>query len=175
MRTDWSAVALALLGVVASAAFVIFVVYSAPQQEEEAGHEAPPGQAAASGQAAAGGARVSDTIKDFLYNPDPLQIAPGTTVTWTQQDIVAHTVTSGSRGLSDAGKLFDKVVTNPGDTFSFTFRDAGTYPYFCRFHAEMNGTVQVGTPAAGAQATPTPRPTPRPFTTVPPSQVQPPP
>jgi plastocyanin len=41
------------------------------------------------------------------------------------------------RGAASAGSLFDSTLSTVGQTFSFTFRDAGTYPYFCRFHENV--------------------------------------
>lgn len=76
------------------------------------------------------------------FNVSNLEVEAGTTVTWTNNSSVDHTVTSGSRGADDAGDLFDRTV-EPGQTFSFTFDDAGTYEYFCRLHSGMDAEVTV--------------------------------
>lgn len=75
-------------------------------------------------------------IEDFAYVPGTLTIKVGTTVTWTNKDTVRHTVTSDN-GLFDSG-LFGK-----GETFSFTFTEAGTYTYHCTPHPNMKGTIIV--------------------------------
>jgi plastocyanin len=173
MRTPWWMYALAVLGLVLLAALLILTVGGAPSAEGER-----PAAAGGTGGNPAGPITQAVTIKDFQYLPNPVTGAPGVTVTWTQQDAIAHTVTSGTRGASDAGSVFDRTLANIGDTFTFTFAQAGTFPYFCRFHEDMNGIAAIGdTALAAARATPTPvaSPTPQPFTTIAPGQVQPPP
>ena len=70
------------------------------------------------------------------YSPGTLTVAAGTTITWVNQDIVIHTVTS------DVG-LFDSGSMRPGDRFSFTFTTPGTFTYGCIPHPFMRGTVVV--------------------------------
>lgn len=91
--------------------------------------------AAASGDASA--EEMAVDIVDFTF-PEALEIAVGTTVTWTNQDSTRHTVTSDPNG--DA---FQSGTLNEGETFSYTFDEAGTFEYFCEFHANMQGTVIV--------------------------------
>ncbi len=76
-------------------------------------------------------------IVDFAF-PETLEIAVGTTVTWTNQDSDRHTVTSNPNG--DA---FQSGTLNEGETFSYTFDEAGTFDYYCEFHAKMKGSVVV--------------------------------
>ncbi len=97
-------------------------------------------------------ADVSVNIMNFSFQPTPLTIAAGTTVTWTNQDTAGHTTTS------DIG-VWDSGVATPlkkGDTFQFTFKEVGTFPYHCNIHPNMHGTVVVT--AASAPAAPTPAP-----------------
>ncbi|MRS04355.1 hypothetical protein EG832_14240 [bacterium] len=75
-------------------------------------------------------------IEDFAYVPATITVKVGTTVTWTNKDTVRHTVTADS-GLFDSG-LFGK-----GESFSYTFTEAGTYSYFCIPHTYMKGVVVV--------------------------------
>ena len=84
------------------------------------------------------------------FSPNPLTVAPGTTVTWTNGDTVSHTITSGKVSDNDAGSLFDSGLVKPGKTFQFTFANAGTFDYFCTVHPWMVGQVVVG--AAGQSA-----------------------
>lgn len=97
------------------------------------------------------------------FSPDRLVVEAGETVTWTNDDSIAHTVTS----TWDNGATFNKVV-RPGETFSWTFEEAGSYAIHCRPHAHtgaeggMEGmvmTVEVqaaGAAATGTDATPAP-------------------
>jgi plastocyanin len=88
----------------------------------------------ATGGAAEG--EVAASIKDFAFDPATIEIAAGTTVTWTNNDTVAHTVSQSGGGF-ESGKL------DPGMTFSFTFDTPGTYEYFCQFHPNMKATIVV--------------------------------
>ena len=80
------------------------------------------------------------SIQDFFFDPDQLSVAPGTTVTWVNEGQAPHTVTSTD------GKELDSATLQPGDTYSFTFKedDAGeTYAYQCTIHPEMTASVDV--------------------------------
>ena len=158
---------LIVLLTVGLAGLLWLTITSHGEEEEHGGEQA--------GEAPASGATVQVTIKDFLYQPPTISGTPGLKVTWTQQDIIAHTVTSGAPGQANVGSVFNKTLSNVGDTYTFDFAEAGTYAYFCTFHPQMIGTVVVGDQGAVVQATPTPAPTPRPFTTVSQGVVQPPP
>ncbi len=76
------------------------------------------------------------------FEPTPLQVPLGTTVTWTNRDVIAHTVTSGVPGFPD-GK-WDGQLGGLGATFALTLSVPGTYAYYCRFHAGgMHGIIDV--------------------------------
>ena len=55
------------------------------------------------------------------FSPNPLTVAPGSTVTWTNSDKLSHTITSGKVSDNDAGSLFDSGLVKSGKTFQFTF------------------------------------------------------
>ena len=88
----------------------------------------------------------SSSLTDTAYQPNPIQVSVGATVTWTNDDPQPHTVTSGSNGQPDnkfnSSPNFTPLL-NAGQTFSFTFAQAGDYPYFCMLHPNMVGTVSV--------------------------------
>ncbi|MDD9809253.1 MAG: plastocyanin/azurin family copper-binding protein [Thaumarchaeota archaeon] len=81
--------------------------------------------------------------EDTCFIPSTIEVGPGTTVTWENNDIVAHTVTSGS--LADGGPdgLFDSGLALGGTVFEHTFEEVGVYPYFCIVHPWMSGVVLV--------------------------------
>lgn len=81
-----------------------------------------------------GGTQI--TIQNLTYQPATLQVRVGTTVTWTNQDNVAHSVTFRN-GMKDSG-LFSQ-----GQSFSYTFNTPGTYQYYCTIHPSMVATVIV--------------------------------
>lgn len=87
----------------------------------------------------AGEAEVN--IIDFTYDSQDLTVRVGDTVTWTNNDTVAHTVTAGTPD-SITGE-FDSGELQPGDTFSYTFDQAGTFDYFCTLHPDMTASVTV--------------------------------
>lgn len=106
----------------------------------------------------AGSSAVS--LGDNFFSPASLTVTPGTTVTWRNTGKRPHSVTSDT-GLWDSGTL------TGGQSFSYTFQNAGTYSYGCVFHDGMVGTVIVGE---------APIPTPAPTVTSPaPVQATPPP
>jgi plastocyanin len=81
------------------------------------------------------------------FAPANLTIKEGDTVTWINNDEFApHTATSGNPCTSD-GK-FNSGGIDPGGDFSFTFTDAGDFPYYCAFHclAGMTGNITVEEP-----------------------------
>jgi glucose/arabinose dehydrogenase/plastocyanin len=83
----------------------------------------------------------SSSLTDDAYQPNPVQISIGDTVTWTNDDSQPHTVTSSQNGQPDG--LFDSNVMTTQQTFEHTFTEAGEYPYFCILHPNMVGTVSV--------------------------------
>ena len=89
----------------------------------------------------------ASSLTNTAYQPNPIQVSKGATVTWTNNDSQPHTVTSGSNGQPDnkfnSSPNFTPLL-NPGQTFSFTFTEQGQYPYFCMLHPNMVGTVSVG-------------------------------
>lgn len=78
----------------------------------------------------------------IYYDPEVLEISVGTTVLWENVDNTMHTATSGNPD-SGADGTFDSDILSAGDTFEFTFTDAGTYDYYCILHPWMVGTVNV--------------------------------
>jgi plastocyanin len=83
----------------------------------------------------------SSTLTDTAYQPNPVQVSVGTTVTWTNDDAQPHTVSSGQNATPDG--TFDSGIMAPQGTFEHTFTEAGEFPYFCLLHPNMVGTVSV--------------------------------
>ncbi len=80
-------------------------------------------------------------MQNISFQPRQIRVQPGTTVTWTNQDGAAHTVTAGTR--DNPSGLFNSGNIGAGGSFSFTFEVPGTYNYFCSIHAGMDGVVVV--------------------------------
>jgi plastocyanin len=81
-------------------------------------------------------ATVSVTIDNFAFSPATLDVAAGTTVTWTNEQDVTHTVTADD-GSFDSGNIAS------GATFSHTFDAAGTIAYHCAIHPTMKASITV--------------------------------
>jgi len=75
-------------------------------------------------------------IVEFTYQPDPVVVQTGGKVTWQNQDTAPHTATA------DDGS-FDTGTIENGKLGSATFKEAGTFTYFCEIHPTMHGTVEV--------------------------------
>ena len=99
------------------------------------GDDAATTTAADTTAAPSGGDGASLTISGFAFG-DPITVAAGTEVTITNEDGATHTWTSRD-GLWDSGNL------GGGDTFSFTFAEAGTFDFFCAIHGSMTGSITV--------------------------------
>ena len=80
------------------------------------------------------------SIVTFAFDPDPLTVEAGGTVTVTNEDEARHTVTSGSREEPDG--RFDLALDGSA-TGTFTVAEPGSYPFVCTIHAGMKGTVEV--------------------------------
>lgn len=98
---------------------------------------APAETPAADAAAAQASAEVPVDIRDFAFNPNPVEVPVGGTVTWTNQDAVPHTATADQREVLQSGAIA------PGSSFSQVFDTAGDFNYFCEFHPNMLGTISV--------------------------------
>jgi len=82
------------------------------------------------------GATVKASMKNIAFQPGRIEIPTGTTVAWTNNDAVQHTVTAVDRS-------FDSGNMAPGATWPHTFTKPGAYQFFCVVHPFMKGTVIV--------------------------------
>lgn len=91
-----------------------------------------------SAPAPSGEAQRSEKVEivEFTYGPDPVTVQAGGKVIWLNEDTAPHTATA------DDGS-FDTGTLERGKLKSETFKQAGTYPYFCEIHPTMHGTVEV--------------------------------
>src|SRR5262249_61012531 len=74
-------------------------------------------------------------IGNFTFGPQELRVKAGTTVTWTNEDDIPHTVVSPNNFRS-------KALDTDG-SFSFTFTPPGASKNFCSLHPHMTGTIVV--------------------------------
>jgi plastocyanin len=106
-----------------------------PASEETTTEETEPTE---SEPAPSGEAKKSEKVDivEFTYQPDPVVVQVGGKVIWQNQDTAPHTATA------DDGS-FDTGTIEKGKIGSETFKEAGTYTYFCEIHPTMHGTVEV--------------------------------
>jgi plastocyanin len=85
--------------------------------------------------AAAPGAAAVE-IDNFTFSPPTITVAAGTTVKWTNDDDIPHTV----RAVDGS---FRSKAMDTADSYAFTFAKPGVYSYFCSLHPKMVGKVVV--------------------------------
>ena len=85
-----------------------------------------------SARATAGGVRIAN----FAFGPTNFTVRAGTTVTWTNDDSVDHSVVA-----TDTSFISKNI--GKGQTFDHTFDSAGSFAYVCGIHSQMNGTITV--------------------------------
>jgi len=88
--------------------------------------------------AAVGAAGTTPEVKidNFAFTPGALTVKAGTEVTWTNHDDIPHTVDSTQ------GK-FKSAALDTDQKFQFRFTEPGEFPYYCRMHPKMTGSIIV--------------------------------
>ena len=82
--------------------------------------------------------RAADPNNDQSFAPQFISMPIESTVSWTNDDSIQHTITSDEEGLFVSGPI------SPGDTFYNTFHTPGEFGYHCSIHPWMTGRVMVG-------------------------------
>ena len=75
------------------------------------------------------------TLQQMKFGPTPKTLRVGDTIEWVNDDIFLHSATAKD-------KSFD-VELKPKAHLWTTFHKAGTYPFTCRYHPGMTGTLVV--------------------------------
>ena len=78
---------------------------------------------------------------DSCYVPSKIVIKQGNSVTWVNEDVAFHSVTSGY--YDEPSEIFDSGYLDPEESFTFVFENIGIYDYFCTLHPWMKGQVIV--------------------------------
>ena len=81
-------------------------------------------------------AEMTVKIANFTFDPSPLTVPVGTTVTWVNDDDIPHLV-------AEKNGAFRSPALDTGDKFSEVFSTAGTVEYFCAIHPHMVGKIVV--------------------------------
>jgi plastocyanin len=78
---------------------------------------------------------VHVVMRNMKFSPASVEIKPGETVEWNNEDITPHTATSAP--------LFDSGSIDSDKSWRHTFTEPGNFPYICTFHPDMKATVTV--------------------------------
>jgi plastocyanin len=116
--------AMGIVGMTAIVAVGFILMVGTRKIRAAAPGDPPPGQ-------------IEVKIDNFSFGPMTMTVAAGTTVTWTNNDDVPHTV------VSDDKTTFRSRALDTGEHFSYTFTKPGKYSYFCSVHPKMVAEVVV--------------------------------
>ena len=98
------------------------------------------GEAAPSTAAPAGAVGATKAeLRGMAFAPNRIEIAAGTTIVWTNNDPVVHTLTADD-------KSWDSGAIEPGQTWSHTFTQPGEFAFHCTPHPFMKGVLVVRQP-----------------------------
>jgi len=93
------------------------------------------------GVAAPGRSQSGVSVQLFQFRPGQLEVKAGTRLAFTNQDDIAHTVTSGTPEQPDG--RFDVRLEGKGVAATVDLGAPGVYLYFCRRHQSMRGEIRV--------------------------------
>ena len=79
---------------------------------------------------------VEVKIDNFTFAPGSVNVPVGATVRWTNHDDIPHNIYSTEN-------KFHSPVLDTDEKWSYTFKDPGTYPYYCKIHPKMTGKIIV--------------------------------
>jgi plastocyanin len=96
-----------------------------------------PAPATKPAEAAASLKPIEVDVKDNVFAPATIHAKVGQKITWNMRGQIAHTVTATE------GAQFDSGALQPGASFSYTTKKAGTIAYLCSFHQGMTGQIVV--------------------------------
>lgn len=111
------------------------------------GHRAKPPAVAPAGEAAGSppglvpagpvnGPVFKSGMNALQFNDATIEIAAGTTIEWTNEDQLTHSITADDNSF-DSGNL------ESGQVWRYTFTQPGSYPFHCTLHPFMKGMIVV--------------------------------
>jgi plastocyanin len=78
---------------------------------------------------------INVAMTNVAYTPVTISARVGDTIVWTNGDIVAHTVTARDKSWD--------LMAMPKKTVSLTVKKAGNIEYYCKFHPNMVGRIEI--------------------------------
>ena len=86
---------------------------------------------------------ASNPTNKIFYDPSPITIKAGSSITWINKDPTIHTVTSGKTDNEVTPHKFDSGMLTFNSTYTHTFDKVGEYYYHCFVHPFMTGKINV--------------------------------
>jgi 3',5'-cyclic-AMP phosphodiesterase len=102
----------------------------------KASSQTPQPQSAPASADSSSGEVVQVSIDNFSFTPQKLTVKKGTIISWTNHDDIPHTVDQDDHAFASS-------VLDTNQKFQRAFKDPGQFPYYCRLHPKMTGTVVV--------------------------------
>lgn len=90
-----------------------------------------------------GAAATEVSLGEMSFSPGELTVAAGTTVTFTNDSSLPHTVTHGTDGRPADDAAFDRPISPDGGVVTITFDEPGTFDVTCKLHPSMQMRVVV--------------------------------
>jgi plastocyanin len=75
-------------------------------------------------------------IQNFAFVPQNVAVSKGEMVQWTNLDAAVHTSTSDTF-------VWDSGDIKQNEFYKRKFNKTGFFPYHCKYHTTMKGTVRV--------------------------------
>jgi plastocyanin len=91
---------------------------------------------AALSTAPAFGETITVAMGSVAYAPAKISARIGDTIVWINNDIVAHTATARDKSW--------EINIVPKKTGTYSVTKAGSIEYYCRYHPNMVGQIEVG-------------------------------
>ena len=86
---------------------------------------------------------ASNPTNKIFYEPSPITIKKGSSITWINKDPTIHTVTSGKTDNEITSYKFGSGMLTFNSTFTHKFDKEGEYHYHCFVHPFMIGKMNV--------------------------------
>lgn len=131
-----AAILILVVVVLAVGGWVIFDNNSKPNNNSAGGSNTNPTPNSNQSTPSTGTINITENM---IFTPSQISIQKGGTVTWTNNDDETHTVIND---LSNVGGPASGNI-EPGESYSFTFNNTGSFQYHCSIHPAMRGTIVV--------------------------------
>ena len=78
-------------------------------------------------------------INKLIFNPAEVTLHVGDSIEWVNNDPIPHTASAKADAVGGPWE----IIIPPGTSAKRRMNDVGTIEYYCRYHPNMKGTVNV--------------------------------